>query len=234
MRKATQADLDAKLGFIEAYFDDLRTRIDFLKELHSSGHGDEAMLLCCCYIDGLATYLYWPDTGSHQNFVRAVKEFSPHHFLARIHARQLLDAVARLRSNRADSALPVLRALEHTAGGALQEAEEIERFLAAQADDAARSWILKNLWRGTLASIAYEGLRVPSVHSLGSAGGISFSTATLDGEAVPDITFEPLWATLEPMYDEARKRSLATNQWFGHDLKTNNAQRGEQNEEPEG
>ena len=88
--KATKADLEAKLSFIEAYFDDLRSRIDFLQDLRDSGHEDEAMVLCCCYIDGLARYLYWPHPASRQNFVRAVREFTPHEFFGRIHTSSFL------------------------------------------------------------------------------------------------------------------------------------------------
>ena len=108
--------------------------------------------------------------------------------------------------------------------------EEVEIFVAENVDESTGLWISSNLWRGTLASVAYEGLRVPSVHGLGSAGGIAFSTATLDGEPVPDITFVTLWDTLQPMFDEARSRSLSTNMWFGHDLKIDEGEKGQENE----
>ena len=76
----------------------------FLIELGNTGHEQEAMLLCCCYIDGLAGHLYWPDPASHQNFVRAFRDFSPHEFLSRIHPKQLYDAIAGLPGKRAQEA----------------------------------------------------------------------------------------------------------------------------------
>lgn len=219
MTKPSKEDLAAKRRFIEAFFDELRSRIDFLHELRSADHENEAMLLCCCYIDGLAGYLYWPDSRSHQNFVRAVREFSPHDFLSRIHPEQLRQAIARMRGKKARSALRAAAALEDEAGGALLNPEALQAALEAHAEPAVREWIANNIWRGTLASIAYEGLRVPSVHSLGAPGGITFSNATLDNEPAPDIDFKTLMESLEPMYEEARRRSIDTNKWFGHDLK---------------
>ncbi len=112
-----------------------------------------------------------------------------------------------------------MEALEADSAGALLRPEDVETFIASQAETQIQDWIRKNLWRGTLASIAYEGLRLPSVHNLGAAGEISFSAVTLDGNPVPDITFGILWETLQPMYEEARERSVTTNKWFGHDLR---------------
>ena len=217
-REPTKEDLEAKLGFIEAYFDDLRGRIDFLSELRDAGHQKEAMLLCCCYIDGLANRLYWPDTATHKNFVRAIAEFGVLEFLCRIHPKQLYDSIARLQGRCAEEAAPILNALVAESGTAVLRRDDVEGFIASRADPDIQGWISSNLWRGTLASIAYLGLRIPSVHSLGSAGGISFSSATLDGGPAPDITFETLRETLGPLYDEARERSRSTNKWFGHDL----------------
>ncbi len=218
MTEASAGDLAAKLRYIEAYFDSLLERIDFLKELRGTGHEREAMLLCCCYIDGLATYLYWPVRTSHRNFVRAVREYSPHDFLSGIHTVRLRDAIAHLRGGRAQAAKGVLDALVAASEHALLRWEQVETFIEGEVATDLNDWLHNHLWRGTLASIAYERLRGPSVHSLGSAGGISFGSATLDGGPVPDITFEILYATLEPLYTKARKRSIVSNKWFGHDL----------------
>ncbi|MEW6488702.1 MAG: hypothetical protein AB1578_12420 [Thermodesulfobacteriota bacterium] len=51
-------DSEGKAFFIEAYYEDLGQRIAFLRELNASGHENEALMLCCCYIEAL---------GSHRN-----------------------------------------------------------------------------------------------------------------------------------------------------------------------
>jgi hypothetical protein len=46
---------DGKAFFIKAYFDDLEQRIAFLRELQAAEHENEALMLCCCYIEALGS-----------------------------------------------------------------------------------------------------------------------------------------------------------------------------------
>ena len=83
------SDQKAKAGFIKAYFDDLAQRSTFLAELAETGHQKEALLLCCCYIEGIANHLCWPGSRNKQNFVRVLKEYGGEEVLCRIHPGQL-------------------------------------------------------------------------------------------------------------------------------------------------
>ena len=78
---------------MDAFFQDLGRRIAFAQELHDQRHDNEAMLLCCCYIDGLANNLYPDDDGSHRNFVRDIGEYGATEWLTRIHPRQLSESL---------------------------------------------------------------------------------------------------------------------------------------------
>lgn len=60
-------NLQAKMEFIKAFFDDLDSKIAFLDKLYSNGHQDEAQVLCSCYIDWLASALYWPEEQNNFN-----------------------------------------------------------------------------------------------------------------------------------------------------------------------
>jgi hypothetical protein len=44
-----------KARYIRAYFDDLQGRIAFLGELYGMGRKNEALMLCCCYIEALGS-----------------------------------------------------------------------------------------------------------------------------------------------------------------------------------
>ncbi len=60
---------------METFFDDLEQRAAFLAELFDGGRQDEALTLCCCYIDGLGGLLYGRScTGSARNFSRILRE----------------------------------------------------------------------------------------------------------------------------------------------------------------
>lgn len=81
------------------------------------------------------------------------------------------------------------------------------------------AWIKSELWRGTLAAIAYSRLRIPSVHGFRSVDAVSFEGTTFRGEPVPDIDFEMLHARLRRIAAAARELSLSSGKWFGHDYK---------------
>jgi hypothetical protein len=65
-------DRSAKLEMIAAYFEDLKAKIAFAADLERSGHGDEAFVLTCCYIEGLANGLALARGGA-ESFVEAIR-----------------------------------------------------------------------------------------------------------------------------------------------------------------
>ena len=206
---------DAKLSFIEAFFDGLKERIAYLRELNEGGHDSEAMLLCCCYIDGLANHLYTGDDGSHRNFVRAIREFGDTEWLTRIHIRQLRESFDKMRSNRAQEALVLLQSLPTNDLLDLPTRDDFLAQIPSSTDDSLVGWLREQLWRGTLASIVYTRLRVPSVHGLGAPGGISFEDSRIDGSQVSEIDFDVLHKVVERICTAARDLSVRSVQWFG-------------------
>lgn len=48
--------LEATRRMIARFFDDLADRVEFLQTLRDTGHEDDAFLLACCYIDGIAAW----------------------------------------------------------------------------------------------------------------------------------------------------------------------------------
>lgn len=78
---------DAKSSFIEAYFADLEEKSRFTLELSENGHRDEALLLCCTYIETLGDFLYWPHQHSRLNFARLLVEHGDVEALALAHPK---------------------------------------------------------------------------------------------------------------------------------------------------
>jgi hypothetical protein len=204
---------EGKRRFIEAFFDDLQSRINFTRELHKTGHRDEAVLLCGCYIDGLGNYLY-SDSGTHEKFVRVVCEYGDAEFLTRIHIRQLRESLDKMSGKKAVAALRALdTAFPEVPNELLTEAQVLDPL--KEMDDETRMWLTEQLWRGTLASVAYTRLRSPSVHELGAPGGIAFDDSRIDGDPVPTIDFDLLYSIACRVNAAARDMSLETEQFFG-------------------
>lgn len=208
---------EAKLGFIEAFFDDLDDKIAFLRGLRERGRADEAFLLCCCYIDGLGNSLFPGERSSKRCFVRVLERHGGEEVLALIHPKILCESLAEM-GKHARAVLGQVRSPLRDAEGAVYTRAEMLAMLRSNLSDADRSWLEDNLWRGTLAVLAYRTIRSPFVHGLGGPGGISFDQTTYQGRPVPSIDFDLLYRCLPRIAQAARNISVRTVAWFGHDF----------------
>lgn len=74
----------------------------------------------------------------------------------------------------------------------------------------------RELWRGTIAAVAYYGMRNPAVHALG-ASDHSFSQTTYAGKSAQSLNLLRLQRAARELAVEARRRSEASGEWFGND-----------------
>lgn len=209
----------AKLQSIEAYFEDLERRSDFLDKLDTKGHRSEGLLLCCCYIEALGGNLYWPDGRSARNFVRLLKEHGGEEVLWHIHPKQLRIGLTDARSKLVQGIGQKLDKVLAGAEGRLCTEEQIltlvEPFLTADELDTLK----QNLWRGTLAALVYGRVRGPLVHQLSTRHGVSLDQTIFKGELVPDLDARILYPVLRRVIRGTKELSLASGKWYGHDFK---------------
>jgi hypothetical protein len=213
------------LELIAAFFNDLDSKIEFLKELSSSWHRDEARILCSCYIDWLASGLYWPDERNNFNFVRVLKEYGGDDIFSHIHLKMLERAISRLGTNPNDKKpirkwediykkiVPMLK----QAPKRLYNEQEIITLLSPSVTPKELDDLRKNFWRGTFAAIIYSNGRIPSVHGLGPVT-ISFDKTTFRDQPVPPIDFSMLHTCVKHIAVAARERSITAGKLFGHDF----------------
>ena len=85
-------DNELFMSFLEPWLEEIEKQIEFLSELYTNQHRDEALTLCCCYIEALGKYFYGPDNKrSHWCFVCVLKEFGANKIFCYIHPKQLLN-----------------------------------------------------------------------------------------------------------------------------------------------
>lgn len=221
----------AKLQFIEAYFRDLEQRSDFLLDLIKTDHRAEALLLCGCYIEGLGNNLYWPDERSAWNFIRVLREHGGEEVLGHIHVKQLRNGLADAKSKLVQRIGQKLNGVLTAAEGRLYTEQEILALVEPAITADELETLRRNLWRGTLAALAYRRIRSPLVHELSTRQGVSFDRTTFRGEPVPDLDLRILYPALRRILQAMRGLSLASERWYGHDFK-NAAEPGEN--KPEG
>ncbi len=209
-------ELEAKRGFIAAFFDEAEARHAFLAELHDNGHGHEAMTLCLTYIDSFAQWLCWPSHSTGRNFVTSLTSFGGDPLLSLIHPLQASRAFVQMRPSWQAIGGRLKAAFPGSAVDLMSEAQ----FLAALTPHFNQAEIRQmsaEIWRGSVAAVAYFRLRNPSVHGFGAASSITFDRTSYQGQVVSELDFQRLHKAARPLIVEARRRSESTIQWFGDD-----------------
>ena len=212
----SQVDVEAKHGFMTAFFDDACERVEFLTELHDSGRDTEAFTLCLTYVDSFAQWLFWPRRESGRNFVDSLAAHEASRYLALIHPLQAVRSFKSMNgfwqtiASRIEAVFPGPQydLLDHST---------FSTRLAGACSGTELKQVHSEIWRGTMGAVAYYWLRNPSVHRFGSTTSLGFSGTSHNGVPAPMMNLQTFLPPLRAMIEEARKRSAATCQWFGDD-----------------
>lgn len=217
-RQSTAADLEVKAQAIKDYFDDREAKVAFTRELYKNGRSDEAMILCCVYIESFGTALYWPLSGARRCFAQVLIEHGGEPEFSLIHPRALVEGLRGLCANCAK----IADLLNQKLSGLPSELRTIPDFLSLTrpglSDDQA-SELESNIWYGTLAAIAYKRLRSAAVHCGAAPDYISFDQTSYKGGPAPELSFDLLYQGLSRVFAVCRKRSVESCRFFGHDFR---------------
>ena len=208
-------DQKEEWAMIEADFDNLERRADLLLRLKKMGFEEEALLLCCCYIEGMGN-LYFGGGGRQLNFYRILKNFGGEEMLMHIHPKQLwigLRTAKNLQTIGQKIGI-TLRKVEKK----LYTEEDVLALVAHLLNKEEMTKLKDNLWRGTLAALAYKEFRSPAVHELGGAKSFSFEGTTFKGEPAPVLDFSLLYEGMLNILRNMREKSTKTGTYFGQDF----------------
>jgi hypothetical protein len=205
-----------KQDFILAFFEDAEQRAKYLLDLHESGRASEASTLCLVYIDSFSQWLFWPRSLAGQNFVDALVEYGGALEFALVHPLAVIRAFDAMKTVWKDFAKR-LRNLFSGPAYFLYPKPDFLTHIASVFTQPEAGLVEAELWRGSIAYVVYTRLRNPSVHNFRMAAEVSFDSTTYQGRPVQPITFQRLHEALLRLIAEARRRSVANNQWFGND-----------------
>jgi hypothetical protein len=200
--------------YIQSFHDYAVGRLEFLPRLFADKRREEAMILCLVYIDSFSQWLQWPSDKSGQNFVEAVAKFGGDPLLGLVHPLQAVRAYNQMSTcwNK------IADLIESFFAGPNYELQTKDDFLGKLtpilSSDQLRS-VRKELWRTTMAAIAYYRLRNPAVHEFGPEPDISFSRTIYQRSSLPDLDFSRLYGVALKLHAELRRRSETSGQLFG-------------------
>lgn len=200
--------------FVEAFFGEFREKVNRLGIL-SQDFPEEALILCCVYIDNLATGRYFDGrTNAKERFCRALIELSDEPFFAAIHPRVLRDEARKYDSKHQTRFSPLVSSLVEQRPSEFLDSDWLKLEVGATSLKNKTEFVA-NLWRSSVAAICYDRIRCQSVHGPGRNIPLSFSSTKCNGKTAPSLGFELLHSALRSIFDEVEGRSLQTGSWFG-------------------
>ncbi len=202
----------AKQQFIKSFFVAFEERIKRLVEVRKA-FPDEAFTLCLVYIDRLASGHFGGSPGQNRrNFWRALKQLSGNALFGMIHPRE----VKELTQEYCPSALSFIESVTDRQASALLDEDELaEAVRKSSLLDVEKAKVIDNLWRASIANIAYDCIRVAEVHGPGS-GGLSFDQSVYEGRTGVTLDFEKFYDALGQIFERVKEASLSTGHWFGN------------------
>ena len=201
-----------KAFFIEAYFNDLQSRVMFLEKLRAMGRNDEALLLCCCYIEALGSRQSPKPERKAKNYCSILVQHGGNEIWQLIHPKQIKDVLSTngIFSNTFGELAPLIDGV----GGQLISPQDLSALLSPSLNEQQQFWLQENMFKGSMASISYERIRSELVHDISSAGNISFSETQYKGSHVGDINFELLYTSLRKIVDTLENKATSTGKWW--------------------
>ena len=210
-------NLKAKREFIDALFEDLHAKIDRLDEFFEQGHHDEAMTLCCVYLDGIANNVYPDSDRSAFNFVQLLREHGEDTELDLISPLALVRWIKDERPTRANVADNVSQALA-TKMTELRDEDALIGELGKLLTGDDLEYVKKEVWRGSVAYVAYRRLRVPFIHQIRGYSAVVVGSAAGKDEEI-SVDFRSLHTALKRIARTFHDLSRRKVKWFGHDFK---------------
>ena len=105
----------------------------YTQQLHAEGRSNEAMTLCCCYLDGLANLLYHNSEKSAFKFVRLLQDHGEQPALGQVSPLALTRWAETARPKLAPTARKLAKALDTEANRIIEPAElsaAIQKYLS--------------------------------------------------------------------------------------------------------
>ena len=204
---------------IADYFDDLDARIETVSLINEDSHTDEALLLCCAYLDSVASLRYRNPERSHFYFVKLLEEHGRDQRLGLVHPIQFLHALDKHRSKWSDEVLRKTRSTLLQLVGTLYEKSDFRSRVRTLLSADEKEKVRENLWRGTLASIIYTNVRCELVHGIApsiSPHSVDLSSTSWNQTQVGPINFGFVHTILKSVSADLRSSSLARGELFGH------------------
>ena len=190
----------------EDYFRFLDDKIAFLDVLYQDNRKEEALTLCCVYIEGLAQRIYSSGpkrSSSKQVFVKVLLEYGGEALLCLVDPVTLAESMRGVRDcgEPCVSLGEKIKAHYCASPTELRSIDELVANARSRFSTEELALLEKHAWLGTIAALTYKKFRSPLVHELHAVGGIRLSDTVYRGAPVDRISFTTLYPALKRISD---------------------------------
>lgn len=182
---------------IRASLRHVQEKLEFLGTLYENGRKQEALILCCIYIEGFAQRIYGESSRSRsmELFVKVLLDFGSEETLCLVDPRALLDELDRAGKPVSELA----KVVDHLCSKSPIEFHTTEGIgnLVPDGDHSNVERFRQLCLESTVAAMVYRELRSPLAHDNPFwSQGLTFSAAVFQGKPVERVSFDTLYAAL--------------------------------------
>jgi hypothetical protein len=190
---------DFELEALSAVCEEWSKRIAFLDELFRQWHLDEALVLCCCYIEAIGSWFCRSGPNGGETFAKALLRYGENEVFGRINPWLLLDALGQ---KSGEARWSVVRGKLAPAFAGLRDGfyppGEITRACKSALSAEEFAALDDIFWMGTLAGVAYKITKCEDVRS---------GSITVRGCGAVD--FQLFYPALCRIFEKARRLIMA-------------------------
>jgi hypothetical protein len=201
----------AEERWITTFFDYVDARVSFLSSLWHDGRQDEALTLCCCYLDALAKSVYRDVTSGAERFARLLIEYASDDLFrahnAKTFRRWVEGQGANFKQKFGHSAARISACIGDPESRLLTP-NAFHEYAVSALGQVDYERISRHLWRGSTGWVIYKHLRSPFVHSFWGPGAVVMGPSDVPEEERELVSFPRLHAELQALSASFRSRSL--------------------------
>ncbi|HEX5361572.1 MAG TPA: hypothetical protein VFW49_10860 [Fluviicoccus sp.] len=212
MENSLEANVQAKAFFIAAYFKDLQDRVLFLQELYAMGRREEALLLCCCYIEALGSRLSADPKAKAKNYCDILMSHGGNDLWHLIYPSQIKSVLSGMPLFK--DVLPALSQHINMIGMELICPQDLISLLINILNHDQLKWLRANTFKGSMAYFSYQQIRSELVHDISTAHSLSFGSPQYHGNPIPSIDFPLLYSSLRKIVTSLESISKSSGKWW--------------------
>jgi hypothetical protein len=201
-RRRVSADL------IDAYWDEVQDRVNYLPSLMEAGRYSEVMTLCATYLEGVAHALVSTAAREETALASEAEAHASDPFLSLVHPQQLVRVATQLMGISAATAKGFAMIFDAQEPRLLFEDQAVD-IVRATLPPSEATMVERVMWKCTVAYIIYDFMRCQAYERKGGVSKIGLGAAFYEGESVQGLSVQELVGLLHGMVTEARTRGRA-------------------------